>query len=131
MEHCPSCAATVTQLIQKFFNSYESEVHHHVQNSQILFPILLKKYNKSINLRKLPSTKQAVYNSSLSIMELRLLVACPSPHRILLNPRLFHMGLVVDKEALGHNSLQILQLLYQHQSTNAPLILHSPIINTT
>jgi len=120
MDHCPSCAATVTQLAQKFFNSYESEVHHPVQNSQLPFPILFKKYNKSINLRKLMSTKQAIYNSNFSMLELRLLVACPLPQRILFNPRLFHVGLVVDIEALGCNSLQILQFLCQYHSTNAP-----------
>jgi len=36
MEHCPSCAATVTWLVQKFFNSYESEVHHLVQTANFL-----------------------------------------------------------------------------------------------
>jgi len=91
-----------------------------------VFPYPTQKIYKSINLRKLSSTKQAVYNSNLSILELRLLVTCPSPQRILFNPRLFHVELVVDKEALGHNSLQILQFLCQPQSTNTT---HSYIIH--
>jgi len=48
MEHCPSCAATVTQLVQKFFNAYKFEVLHHVQNSHCLS----LSYSKNIQINK-------------------------------------------------------------------------------
>lgn len=69
--------------------------------------------------------KQAVYNSNLPTMEIRLLVTCLSPQRILFKTKPHRVGLVVDKEALGHSSLPILQFLCQYHSTNA---LHSYVI---